>query len=119
MNQRWNILLKGLAAIGAIIIICISITKLTGIGSETLGDIAREHPQPTATPRVTEEDPLPSASPGVAAEDPLPSASPDGLAGDSMPPESRPLLPMNLWKVPNASRRMCRTQTTMHIIQGI
>lgn len=57
MNQRWNILLKGLAAIGAIIIICISITKLTGIGSETLGDIAREHPQPTATPRVTEEDP--------------------------------------------------------------
>lgn len=50
MNQKWNILFKGLAAIGAVIIICISISRLIGIGSETLGDIAREHPQPTATP---------------------------------------------------------------------
>ena len=73
MNQRWNILLKGLAAIGAVLVICISIARLTGIGSETLGDIAREHPQPTATPRVTAE--------------PRPSAMPDGLAGDSQTPE--------------------------------
>ena len=51
MNQRWNILLKGLAAIGAVIVICVSISRMIGIGSETLGDIAREHPQPTATPR--------------------------------------------------------------------
>lgn len=73
MNQRWNILLKGLAAIGAVIVICISILRLTGIGSETLGDIAQEHPQPTATPRVTAE--------------PRPSATPDGLPGDSQTPE--------------------------------
>ena len=42
MNQKWNILFKGLAAIGAVIIICISISRLIGIGSEPLGDIARE-----------------------------------------------------------------------------
>ena len=55
MNQQRNILLKGLAAIAAVIVICISIRKLIGIGSETLGDIAREYPQPTATPRASYE----------------------------------------------------------------
>ncbi|MDE6674835.1 MAG: hypothetical protein K2K19_08510, partial [Acetatifactor sp.] len=55
MNQQRNILLKGLAAIAAVIVICVSIRKLIGIGSETLGDIAREYPQPTATPRASSE----------------------------------------------------------------
>lgn len=55
MNRKWNILLKGLTAIAAVIVICISIRKLIGIGSETLGDIAREYPQPTATPRAGSE----------------------------------------------------------------
>ncbi len=67
MNQRWNILFKGLAAIGAVIVICISISRLIGIGSETLGDIAQEHPQPTATPLATAENPQPFAAPGGAA----------------------------------------------------
>ena len=55
MNQKRNALLKGLAAIAAVIVICISIRKIIGIGSETLGDIAREYPQPTATPRASSE----------------------------------------------------------------
>ncbi|MDE7224653.1 MAG: hypothetical protein K2O34_12860, partial [Acetatifactor sp.] len=55
MNRNRNILLKGLAAIAAVIVICISIRKLIGIGSETLGDIAREYPQPTATPETSSE----------------------------------------------------------------
>ena len=79
MNQRWNILLKGLAAIGAVIVICISITRLIGIGSETLGDMAREHPQRTATPRVTEEEPRPSTTPDEftgSSQTPEESASP-------------------------------------------
>ena len=54
MNQRRNALLKGLAAIAAVIVICISLGRIIGIGSQTLGDIAREHPQPTATPRNEE-----------------------------------------------------------------
>lgn len=53
MNLKRNPLLKGLAAIAAVIVICISIRKMIGIGSETLEDIAREYPQPTATPRAT------------------------------------------------------------------
>ncbi len=53
MNNKRNALIKGLTAIAAVIIICISISRITGIGSETLGDIAREHPQPTGTPRPT------------------------------------------------------------------
>lgn len=55
MNQKRNALLKGLAAIAAVIVICISIRKIIGIGSETLGDIAREYPQPTATPGASSE----------------------------------------------------------------
>lgn len=53
MNNRRNALIKGLTAIAAVIVICISVSRIAGIGSETLGDIAREHPQPTATPRPT------------------------------------------------------------------
>ena len=55
MNLKRNALLKGLATITAVIVICVSIRKIIGIGSETLGDIAREYPQPTATPRPTSE----------------------------------------------------------------
>lgn len=62
MKQRWNILLKGLAAIGAVIVICISTSRLIGIGSETLGDIAQEHPQPTTAPRET-----PGTTPGTTS----------------------------------------------------
>ncbi len=50
MNQKWNALLKGLTAIGAVFVICISLGRIIGIGSETLGDIAREYPQPTVAP---------------------------------------------------------------------
>lgn len=53
MNSNRATLLKGLAAIAAVIVICISLRKLIGIGSETLEDISREYPQPTATPRAT------------------------------------------------------------------
>ena len=74
MNQKWNILFKGLAAIGAVIIICISISRLIGIGSETLGDIAREHPQPTTTPET---------APLGTAENPKPPAAPEGASGMS------------------------------------
>ncbi|MCX4273860.1 MAG: M15 family metallopeptidase [Acetatifactor sp.] len=63
MNQRRNALLKGLAAIAAVIVICISLGRIIGIGSQTLGDIAREHPQPTATPR-NEENAQPGESQG-------------------------------------------------------
>ena len=55
MNLKRNALLKGLATITAVIVICVSIRNIIGIGSETLGDIAREYPQPTATPRPTSE----------------------------------------------------------------
>lgn len=55
MNQKRNILLKGLATIGAVIVICVSISRIAGIGSQTLGDIAQEHPQPTSTPAGSAE----------------------------------------------------------------
>lgn len=58
MNQKRNALIKGLVAIAAVIIICISIGRIIGIGSRTLGDIAREFPQPTATPRPAVENSL-------------------------------------------------------------
>ena len=96
MNQKWNILFKGLAAIGAVIIICISISRLIGIGSETLGDIAREHPQPTTTPETapqttsgdtsgtmsgdtsgTMSGDTSGTTPLGNAENPQPSAAPD------------------------------------------
>lgn len=102
MNQKWNILFKGLAAIGAVIIICISISRLIGIGSETLGDIAREHPQSTMTPETAPEatsgdtsgtmpgdtsgaasGTMPGATPLGTAENPQPSAAPEGTAGMS------------------------------------
>lgn len=98
MNQKWNILFKGLAAIGAVIIICISISRLIGIGSETLGDIAREHPQSTMTPETAPEatsgdtsGTMPGDTSGAAsgttplgtAENPQPSAAPEGTAGMS------------------------------------
>ena len=70
MNHKWNILLKGLAAIGAVIVICISIQHMIGIGSETLGDIAREYPQPTMTPRPTDD---PATGPSM--ETPSPSGA--------------------------------------------
>lgn len=47
--------MKGLTAIAAVIIICVSIGRIAGIGSETLGDIAREHPQPTSAPAESGE----------------------------------------------------------------
>lgn len=97
MNQRWNIIAKGLAAIGAVIVICISIARLIGIGSETLGDIAQEHPQPTATPRVT-------------AEEPSSSETPNELTSPS---------PMSFQKILRTSRQMCQTQMTIRIIQGV
>lgn len=66
MNRKWNILLKGLAAVGAVIVICISISHMIGIGSETLGDIAREHPQPTMTPGPEAENPQSPAAPDLS-----------------------------------------------------
>lgn len=64
MNQKRNILLKGLATIGAVIVICVSISRTAGIGSQTLGDIAQEHPQPTSTPAgSTEPEQTPTFSP--------------------------------------------------------
>lgn len=102
MNQKWNILFKGLAAIGAVIIICISISRLIGIGSETLGDIAREHPQPTTTPETapqttsgdtsgtmsgdtsgTMSGDTSGTAPLGTAENPKPSAAPEGASGMS------------------------------------
>ncbi len=94
MNQKWNILFKGLAAIGAVIIICISISRLIGIGSETLGDIAREHPQPTTTPETapqttsgdtsgTMSGDTSGTTPLGTAENPKPSAAPEGASGMS------------------------------------
>ena len=64
MNQKWNILLKGLTAIGAVIVICVSVSRIAGIGSQTLGDIAQEYPQPTSTPAGSAEpEPTPAFSP--------------------------------------------------------
>lgn len=64
MNQKRNILLKGLATIGAVIVICVSISRIAGIGSQTLGDIAQEHPQPTSTPaRSPKPEQTPTFSP--------------------------------------------------------
>lgn len=58
MNQKRNALIKGLIAIAAVIVICISIGRIMGIGSKTLGDIAQEYPQPTKTPIETEDSSL-------------------------------------------------------------
>lgn len=58
MNQKRNALIKGLLAIAAIIVICISIGRIMGIGSKTLGDIAQEYPQPTKTPPAAENNSL-------------------------------------------------------------
>lgn len=58
MNQNRNALIKGLLAIAAVIVICISIGRIMGIGSKTLGDIAQEYPQPTKTPVETEDSSL-------------------------------------------------------------
>lgn len=74
MNNRRNALIKGLTAIAAVIVICISVSRIAGIGSETLGDIAREHPQPTATPRPTA---TPEAGRATEAEPADSSASED------------------------------------------
>lgn len=63
MNNKRNILLKGLTAIAAVIIICVSVSRIIGIDSETLGDIAREHPQPTSSPAESVSDPEEMASP--------------------------------------------------------
>jgi len=108
MNQKWNILLKGLAAIGAVIILCISISRLIGIGSETLGDIAREHPQPTAAPGRTAESSLeppagtttePSLEPpaGTTTEPSLgETAGAVAGAGVPMSPDTPESLPANV-----------------------
>lgn len=66
MNQKRNALIKGLIAIAAVIVICISISRIGGVGSETLEDIAREHPQPTGTPRPT-ATPKPENTPDAGA----------------------------------------------------
>lgn len=55
MNYPRNILVKGLVAIAAVIVICVSLKRIIGIGSTTLGDIAQEYPQPTAAPKESLE----------------------------------------------------------------
>lgn len=66
MHQKRNILLKGLVIIAAIIVICTSISRLIGIGSTTLEDIAQEYPQPTATPREGSADDRGNTPPPVS-----------------------------------------------------
>ncbi|MCM1119910.1 MAG: M15 family metallopeptidase [bacterium] len=69
MNHQRNILLKGLAAIAAVIVICFSISKLIGIGSPTLDDLAKEYPQPTASPSADSEPSEESSSATVTEPD--------------------------------------------------
>lgn len=77
MNQNRNALIKGLLAIAAVIVICISIGRIMGIGSKTLGDIAQEYPQPTKTPVETEDS---SLSDMEGSGSPLPPASGEASA---------------------------------------
>ncbi len=66
MNKKRNILLKGLATIGAVIVICVSISRIAGIGSQTLGDIAQEHPQTLGD--IAQEHPQTTSAPTGSAE---------------------------------------------------
>lgn len=85
MHQRRNILLKGLIVILSVIVICTSISRIIGIGSTTLEDIAREYPQPTATPKETGEDGRSNTPPPVSES-----------GDDAYPIESTPKEPENM-----------------------
>lgn len=90
MNWKYNALLKGGIAIVAVIVIVVSLKKLIGIGSQTLGDIAREYPQPTAAPAQSSHDMEGTVSPSPRPSEISPETSADvpNSGTDAYPIES-------------------------------